>query len=289
MPVPLKQQLARPMVGDRILDHTKKVGKEEGREGDKRGRGREEWRKGRREGRREGGRWEKVREEGMEGGKKGGRKGRKEEGREGRRKGVRKNKEEREGGTEGLGGRERGREMREKKEEGRKMEGGREEGRKRKDGRKEQLTHIYDGCSVLGSHVIPFWALLISAKEASVELRTQTLTDSFPADKLSIFKCCTIVPPSLITVLLFAWHLSCQLDSLWSPVQVLGLKSSLVDDIIAAFQDLKGCHREEGVNLFPKILEDRTRSNGWKIIKKRSNEGDILSCGCSRRLQTWQV
>ncbi|ETE72319.1 Obscurin, partial [Ophiophagus hannah] len=42
---------------------------------------------------------------------------------------------------------------------------------------------------------------------------------------------------------------------------------------IAAFQYLRGCHKEEegGFNLFSKALEGRARSNGWKLTKERSN------------------
>ncbi|XP_058045180.1 uncharacterized protein LOC131201370 [Ahaetulla prasina] len=42
-------------------------------------------------------------------------------------------------------------------------------------------------------------------------------------------------------------------------------------DMIAVFQYLRGCHKEEGVGLFSKAPEGRTRSNGWKLIKERSN------------------
>ena len=41
--------------------------------------------------------------------------------------------------------------------------------------------------------------------------------------------------------------------------------------MIAVFQYLRGCHKEEGVKLFSKAPEGRTRSNGWKLIKERSN------------------
>ncbi|KAM3852519.1 E3 ubiquitin-protein ligase MARCHF2 isoform 2-T7 [Vipera latastei] len=39
----------------------------------------------------------------------------------------------------------------------------------------------------------------------------------------------------------------------------------------AAFQYLRGCHKEErgGVTLFTKAPEGRTRNNGWKVIKER--------------------
>ncbi|ETE57346.1 pxr-1, partial [Ophiophagus hannah] len=44
-------------------------------------------------------------------------------------------------------------------------------------------------------------------------------------------------------------------------------------DVIAEFQDLRGCPKEEkGVKLFSKAPEDRTRSNRWKLSKKRSNQ-----------------
>ena len=42
-------------------------------------------------------------------------------------------------------------------------------------------------------------------------------------------------------------------------------------DMIAVFQYLRGCPKEEGVKLFPKAPEGRTRSNGWKLVKERSN------------------
>uniref|UniRef100_A0A2D4NFI9 Uncharacterized protein n=1 Tax=Micrurus spixii TaxID=129469 RepID=A0A2D4NFI9_9SAUR len=43
--------------------------------------------------------------------------------------------------------------------------------------------------------------------------------------------------------------------------------------MMAVFQDLRGCHAEEQVNLFSRAPEDRTRSNRLKIIKERSNLG----------------
>ena len=42
-------------------------------------------------------------------------------------------------------------------------------------------------------------------------------------------------------------------------------------DMIAVFRYLRGCHKEEGVKLFSKAPGGRTRSNGWKLIKERSN------------------
>uniref|UniRef100_A0A8C6X4C4 Anion exchange protein n=1 Tax=Naja naja TaxID=35670 RepID=A0A8C6X4C4_NAJNA len=42
-------------------------------------------------------------------------------------------------------------------------------------------------------------------------------------------------------------------------------------DMIAIFQYLRICHKEEGVNLFSKALKGKTRNNGWKLIKERSN------------------
>ena len=41
--------------------------------------------------------------------------------------------------------------------------------------------------------------------------------------------------------------------------------------MITVFQDLKCCHREEGINLFSIVPEGRTRTNGWKLIRGRSN------------------
>ncbi|ETE56750.1 hypothetical protein L345_17538, partial [Ophiophagus hannah] len=42
-------------------------------------------------------------------------------------------------------------------------------------------------------------------------------------------------------------------------------------DMIGAFQYLRGCPKEGGVKLLSKAPEGRTRSNGWKLIKERSN------------------
>uniref|UniRef100_A0A8C6XQS9 Nucleoside diphosphate kinase-like domain-containing protein n=1 Tax=Naja naja TaxID=35670 RepID=A0A8C6XQS9_NAJNA len=43
-------------------------------------------------------------------------------------------------------------------------------------------------------------------------------------------------------------------------------------DMIAVFQYLRGCHREEeGVKLFSKAPIGQTRNNGWKLIKERFN------------------
>ena len=41
--------------------------------------------------------------------------------------------------------------------------------------------------------------------------------------------------------------------------------------MIAAFQYLKDCYREEGMDLFSIAPEGRTRTNGWKPIRGRSN------------------
>uniref|UniRef100_A0A8C6XDH4 Solute carrier family 25 member 40 n=1 Tax=Naja naja TaxID=35670 RepID=A0A8C6XDH4_NAJNA len=41
--------------------------------------------------------------------------------------------------------------------------------------------------------------------------------------------------------------------------------------MIAVFQYLKGCHREEGVKLFTKAPVGQTRNNGWKLNKERFN------------------
>ena len=41
-------------------------------------------------------------------------------------------------------------------------------------------------------------------------------------------------------------------------------KRRLRGAMIAVFQYLKDCHREEGINLFSIAPEDRTRTNGWK-------------------------
>ena len=45
------------------------------------------------------------------------------------------------------------------------------------------------------------------------------------------------------------------------------MKRRLRGDMIAVFQYLKGCHREEGINLLSIASEGRTRSNGWKLIR----------------------
>ena len=41
--------------------------------------------------------------------------------------------------------------------------------------------------------------------------------------------------------------------------------------MITVFQYLKGCYREEGIDLFSIAPEDRTRTNGWRLIRGRSN------------------
>ena len=48
-------------------------------------------------------------------------------------------------------------------------------------------------------------------------------------------------------------------------------KRKLRGDMIAVFQDLKGCHREEGIGSFSIAPESRARTNGWKLIRWRSN------------------
>ena len=48
-------------------------------------------------------------------------------------------------------------------------------------------------------------------------------------------------------------------------------KKRLRGDMIAVFQYLKGCHKEEGIDVFSIVLEGRTRTNGWKLVRVRSN------------------
>jgi len=43
----------------------------------------------------------------------------------------------------------------------------------------------------------------------------------------------------------------------------------LWEDLIAAFQYLKGAYRKNGENLFSKACCDRTRSNGFKLREGR--------------------
>uniref|UniRef100_A0A670ZDB8 Glycerophosphodiester phosphodiesterase domain containing 3 n=1 Tax=Pseudonaja textilis TaxID=8673 RepID=A0A670ZDB8_PSETE len=58
-------------------------------------------------------------------------------------------------------------------------------------------------------------------------------------------------------------------------LQELGLSSLMkrrtTDDMITVFQYLRGCQQEEEAKPFSKAPEGRTRSNGWKLIKERSN------------------
>ena len=46
-------------------------------------------------------------------------------------------------------------------------------------------------------------------------------------------------------------------------------KRRLRGDMIAVFRYLKGCHQEEGENLFTLASNDRTRSNGLKLQQGR--------------------
>jgi len=63
-------------------------------------------------------------------------------------------------------------------------------------------------------------------------------------------------------------HLFCE-----DRLRQLGLlsleKRRLWEDLIAAFQYLKGTYREDGDNLFSKACCDRTRSNGFKLREGR--------------------
>ena len=49
-------------------------------------------------------------------------------------------------------------------------------------------------------------------------------------------------------------------------------KRRLRGDMIAAFQYLKGCHREKGTDLFSIAPEGRTRTSGWNF--QDGSEGD---------------
>ena len=49
------------------------------------------------------------------------------------------------------------------------------------------------------------------------------------------------------------------------------MKKRLRGDMIALFQYLKSCQKEEGIDLFSIAPESRTRTNGWKPVRGRSN------------------
>ena len=56
--------------------------------------------------------------------------------------------------------------------------------------------------------------------------------------------------------------------------------------MIVVFLNLKGCHREEGINLFSNAPGGRTRTNG-KLIRGRSNletRSDLLTV---RTIKQW--
>lgn len=42
--------------------------------------------------------------------------------------------------------------------------------------------------------------------------------------------------------------------------------------MIAVFQYVKGCYREESINLFSMAPERRTKSNKWKLVRERFNQ-----------------
>jgi len=46
-------------------------------------------------------------------------------------------------------------------------------------------------------------------------------------------------------------------------------KRRLRDDLLAAFQYLKGAYREDGERLFTRVCSDRTRGNGSKLKEGR--------------------
>ena len=64
-------------------------------------------------------------------------------------------------------------------------------------------------------------------------------------------------------------------------------KRRLRGDMIAVFQDLKGCHREEGIDLFSMAPEGRTRTKGWKVIRGRSNLEIRRNFLTVRMIQQW--
>ena len=56
-----------------------------------------------------------------------------------------------------------------------------------------------------------------------------------------------------------------------SPTSMEKAVMDIFDLRIRQAQYLKGCHREEGINLFSIAPEGRIRTNGWKLITGRSN------------------
>ena len=46
-------------------------------------------------------------------------------------------------------------------------------------------------------------------------------------------------------------------------------KRRLRDDLLAAFQFLKGAYRKDGEGLLTRVCSDRTRGNGFKLKKGR--------------------
>ncbi|ETE56226.1 Sodium/potassium/calcium exchanger 1, partial [Ophiophagus hannah] len=57
--------------------------------------------------------------------------------------------------------------------------------------------------------------------------------------------------------------------------------------MIAVFQYLSSCHKEEGAHLFSGAPDSRTRSKGWKLIKERRNLELRRNFLTVRRINQW--